>query len=530
MHWLMPVALFLGALLLIGATSKDYGVTWDEPPYFHAADLHLKWIVEVGNNLARDELRKSLDDANIKAAWHWNPYNVPHPPFSRIISAIAKNFSGDMVDKFTAYRLAPALFFAVLVTVIYLWLNELFGPATGLFSASALMLIPNLFGYAHIAVTDLPLATMWFLTVYCFWKGLAGWQWSIALGVVWGLALSTKFPALLIPVPLILWAHLFHRDKYANNIFSLVFLAPLVMVATQPYLWHQTGLRVLEFLYEGISRGYRPDANFGVFFLNQILSSQQLPWHYPFYIVAVTTPEPMLILASVGILSAVWLREQRSILTLLMFNLLFVLILAVLPGAVLHDGVRQMLSGLPFIAALGGVGFFVLTAALVNVARRSERLQSITNLKAKVTAAFFVLVCVNPAIDLYLAHPFQLSYYNRLVGGIRGAYERGLETTYFMEAITPAFLQRLNEKLPHSATVNASFANFMFEFYQNQGMLRRDIRFSSSGSFDFYLVLNRRSALSPQDRQLMRSFARLVDSVTLAGVPLVALFDLRETQ
>ena len=530
MRWITPVALFLGVLLFISATAKDYGVAWDEPPYYHASDRHLKWIVEVGDNLVRDELRKSLDDANIKAAWHWNPYNVPHPPFSRIISAIAKNLSGDMVDKFTAYRLAPALFFAILVTVIYLWLNELFGPATGLFSASALMLIPNLFGYAHIAVTDLPLATMWFLTVYCFCKGLTGWQWSITLGVVWGLALSTKFPALLIPVPLIVWAHLFHRDKYANNIFSLVFLAPLVMVATQPYLWHQTGLRVLEFLYEGISRGYRADANFGVFFLNQILLSQQLPWHYPFYIVAVTTPEPILLLALVGILSSIWLREQRSILLLLTLNAAFVLILGVLPGAVLHDGVRQMLSALPFLAALGGVGYFVLTAALVNVAHRSESLQRINNLKAKVTAAFFVLVCVNPAIDLYLAHPFQLSYYNRLVGGIRGAYERGLETTYFMEAITPAFLQRLNEKLPHSATVNASFANFMFEFYQNQGILRRDIRFSSSGTFDFYLVLNRRSALSPQDHQLTRSSARLVDSVTLAGVPLVALFDLRKTQ
>ncbi|HKR59459.1 MAG TPA: glycosyltransferase family 39 protein [Pyrinomonadaceae bacterium] len=530
MRWITPIALFLGVLLFISATAKDYGVAWDEPPYYHAADLHLKWIVEVGDNLLRDKLSKSLDDVNIKAAWHWNPYNVPHPPFSRIISAIAKNLSGDMVDKFTAYRLAPALFFAVLVTVIYLWLNELFGPSAGLFAASALMLIPNLFGYAHIAVTDLPLATMWFLTVYCFYKGLTGWQWSIALGVVWGLALSTKFPALLIPVPLIVWAHLFHRDKYANNILSLVFLAPLVMVATQPYLWHQTGLRVLEFLYEGISRGYRADANFGVFFLNQILLSQQLPWHYPFYIVAVTTPEPILLLALIGILSAIWLREQRSILLLLTLSAAFVLILGVLPGAVLHDGVRQMLSALPFIAALAGVGFFVLTAALVKVAHRSESLQRINNLKAKVTAAFFVLVCVNPAIDLYLEHPFQLSYYNRLVGGIRGAYERGLETTYFMEAITPAFVQRLNEKLPHSATVNASFANFMFEFYQNQGILRRDIRFSSSGTFDFYLVLNRRSALSPQDRQVTRSSARLVDSVTLAGVPLVALFDLRKTQ
>src|SRR5258706_8842288 len=172
---------------------------------------------------------------------------------------------------------------------------------------------------------------MWFLTVYYFRKGLGGWQWSVALGVVWGLALSTKFPALLIPAPLILWAHLFHRDKYANNIFALLFLAPVVMVATQPYLWHQTGLRVLEFLYEGISRGYRPDANFGVFFLNKIQSSQQLPWFYTFYLVAVTTPEPILLLALVGALSAIWLREQRSTLLLLTFNMVFLLILGWLP-------------------------------------------------------------------------------------------------------------------------------------------------------------------------------------------------------
>lgn len=530
MGWITPTALFFGVLLLIGATAKDYGVTWDEPPYFHATDLHLQWFKEAWENISSGELRKSLDDDTIKAAWHWNPYNVPHPPFSRIISAVTKNLSGRFLDKFSAYRLAPGIFFGVLVTVVYLWLNELFGPATGLVSATALILIPNLFGYAHIAVTDLPLATLWLLTVYCFWKGLGSSRWSIALGVVWGFALSTKFPALLIPIPLILWAHLFHRDKYANNVFSLLFLAPLVMVAIQPYLWHQTGLRVLEFLYEGISRGYRPDANFAVFFLNQILTSHQLPWYYPFYIVALTTPEPILIIASVGIISAVWLPGLRSIIVLLTFNLVFVLILGLLPGAVLHDGVRQMLSALPFIAALGGIGFFVLTALLINLARRSKKLERVTNLNAKVIAALFGLVCVNPAIDLYLAHPFQLSYYNRFVGGIRGAYERGLETTYFMEAITPTFLQRLNEKLPHSATVNASFANFMFEFYQNQGMLRRDIRFNSNGSFDFYLVLNRRSALSPRDRQLTRSSVHLVDSVTLAGVPLVALFDLRNAR
>ena len=98
-----------------------------------------------------------------------------------------------------------------------------------------------------------------------------------------------------------------------------------------------------------------------------------------------------------------------------------------------------------------------------------------------------------------------------------------------MEALTPGFLQTLNEKLPKNAAVNASFANFMFEFYQKEGRLRRDLRFSASGPFDFYLVLNRRSALSPQERELMGSAARPAESVSVAGVPLVALFDIRKS-
>ena len=529
-RWSIPAAFFFGVLLLVGVTTKDYGVAWDEPPYFHASDLHINWIFDFSTKLALGDVRQGLNDANIKTAWHWNPYNVPHPPFSRIVSGLAKYLSIHLLDKFSAYRLGPAFFFAMLVVVIYLWMKELFGRATAVFSAFASVLTPNLFGYAHIAVTDLPLATMWVLTAYCFWKGLGNWKWSVALGVVWGLALSTKFPALLIPAPLVVWAHRFHRDKYANNVFMMLFLAPVVMVASQPYLWHQPGMRILEFLYEGISRAYRPETNYTIYFLDQVYLTNQLPWYYPFYMIGITTPEPFLALAVLGLLSIPWLPEVRSLALLFLANAACITIISLMPGAVLHDGVRQLLSSLPFLMALAGVGYYALSTWLFDAARRSDSLQHIKSLKVKVTAALFLFVCANPTIDLYLTHPFQLSYYNRLVGGIRGAYARGLETTYFMEAITPGFLQTLNEKLPQNASVNASFANFMFEYYQREGKLRRDIRFSGSGPFDFYLVLNRQSALSPRDRQLMRSRARPAESVSLAGVPLVALFDIRKSQ
>jgi Dolichyl-phosphate-mannose-protein mannosyltransferase len=528
-RWLIPLGLFIGATLLVALTSKDYGITWDEPPYFHASDLHIGWMSIFVANSVRGELRESLADQTIQSAWRWNPYNVPHPPFSRIVSGLSQLASTPVLDKISGYRLGPALFFAFLVTLVFRWMDELFGRAAGLFSACAVVVTPNLFGYAHFAVTDMPLAAMWFATVYCFYKGLSSWRWSFALGIVWGLAVSTKFPALLALIPLVVWAHWFYRDKYANNVFAMLFLAPIVMVATQPYLWHQTGLRVLEFLYEGISRGYRVETNFGVFFSHQVLYSHQLPWYYPFFLVGVTTPEPIMILALLGTISLIGKREHRSVITLLLLNGTFILILGAMPGAVLHDGVRQMLSALPFIATLAGAGFYVVAASLHCFAQNKPRLWTIENIKAKIYVALFLVLGFAPVLDLYLSHPYQLSFYNRLVGGIRGAYQRGLETTYFLEALTPDFLRAMNEKLPRNASVNASFANIMLAYYQKQGLLRQDLTIINHGSFDYLLLLNRRSALSARERNLIDSAKRPYLSVSLAGVPLVSAFEFKKS-
>lgn len=526
-RWFLPLALFFGTLLLIGATSKDYGVTWDEPAYFEAADLHVKWLKDFAHHTSAGKWRQSLDDGAIRAAWHGNPYYVPHPPFSRLISGLSKTFLSSWLDDFAAYRIGPALFFAALVTVMFLWMRELFGTATGLFSALALLLTPNLFGYAHMAVTDLPLAAMWFLTVYFFWRGLSSWNWSAALGVVWGLALATKFPALLIPIPLILWAHFFHRDRYVNNSFALIFVAPVIMIAVQPYLWHQTGLRILEFLYEGISRGYRPDANFTIYFFHRVFFTSQLPWYYSFYMIGITTPEPFLLLALLGIASIPLRKVHRSTVLLLLLNAGFILALGWMPGAVLHDGVRQMLSVLPFVAALAGAGFHLLLECVLRTLRKHYEGTPTSALQTKIAGILVLLFSFSPLLDVYLCHPFQLSFYNRLVGGVRGAYERGLEMTYFMEALTPEFLHELNEKLPQRAVVNASIGNSMLAFYQKSGTLRPDIRLTGDQHPDYYVLLNRRSALGPQERGLLNSPVKPFLSVELAGVPLVSVFALK---
>ncbi len=518
----MPIGIFLGAFLAVASTISDYGVTWDEPAYFYASDLHIEWIADFFRNLVHGQMGRSLDDERIKAAWHWDPYHVPHPPFSRIISGATKSIFSPLLDKFVSYRLGPALFFALLATVMYLWMTEVFGWLVGLFSALSLMLIPNLFGFAHIAVTDMPLAAMWFLTAYCFWKGLENWKRSLVLGIVWGLALSTKFPALLIPIPLLLWAHFYYRRSYANNLFCMIFVGPAVMIATQPYLWHQTSLRILEFFHEGLSRAYRPDANFPIFFLNRLYFTSDLPRYYPFFLTAVTTPETILGLSLIGILALLRDRPERKVMMLLLFNALFVLTMGTLPGAVLHDGMRQMLSVYPFIAGLSAAGLFVLVRFLTERAQRIKSLQAVKNLQAKLVGALLLLLLFPPVLDLALYHPFELSYYNRFVGGIRGAYRRGLEATYFMEALNPELLHFLNKELPHNAAVNGFFSDFMLEYYQREGRLRSDIKIVDKGPSDYLILLNRRSILTLHQRALINN--QPYAGVSIAGVPLVSVY------
>jgi hypothetical protein len=521
------LGIFLAAFLAAAFTNGDYGVTWDEPPYFQITDLHIRWTVEFAQDLVHGNLAHSLDDKRIEAAWH-RAYWVPHPPLSRIVSGAAHAIFSPRLDEFVAYRLGPALFFGLLTAVLYLWMSELFGQGIGWFSALCLALIPNVFGFAHIAVTDMPLAAMWLLTVYCFWKGVDDWKWSIALGIVWGLALATKFPALLIPVPLLLWAHIFRRDRYANNTMAMLFLSPVVMVATQPYLWHKPFLRILEFLYEGVSRGYRPETNYAVFFFGRSYYSDQLPRYYTFFLTAITTPEAVLALTLIGVIVLFRDSARRATLALFAFNALFILLLGALPGAVLHDGMRQMLSVYAFMAALAGAGFYYVAQALGRRLSRIKALEAVANLQTKASAALGALLLFPSLVAVVAYHPFELSYYNRFVGGLSGAYARGLETTYFMEAVTPSFLKYLNETLPSGAVVNGFFANFMLEFYQEHGRLRRDIKVTEDKRFDYALLLNRRSVISTMTARHQLDFIKEgqspVASVSLAGVPLVTLY------
>ena len=82
------------------------------------------------------------------------------------------------------------------------------------------------------------------------------------------------------------------------------------------------------------------------------------------------------------------------------------------------------------------------------------------------------------AMAVYRVHPYELSYYNALIGGPRGAWSRGFDLSYWYDAFNSPVLADVNDRLPHAAQVdflNDKSVLVTFQELQSLGAVRSDI-------------------------------------------------------
>jgi hypothetical protein len=158
--------------------------------------------------------------------------------------------------------------------------------------------------------------------------------------------------------------------------------------------------------------------------------SDLLPRYYlPLYL-AITTPLVTLGLAALGLaatLRTVYLRPRNPITVLNLVVLLWLFfpltyVLVVRPNV--YDGLRHFLFLLPALAVLCGQG----AAWALDQVRSGQ----------KWLAAGVLLVLMSiPSKDLVSLHPYQASYFNATVGGLRAAW-RNYETDYWASSYREA--------------------------------------------------------------------------------------------
>jgi hypothetical protein len=514
---LLAAMLTLLALALIVPELDLPGVTWDEPEYFASVERIQAWTATLIT-----VPRKALDSAAIQAAW--DPQEVryynPHPPVYKEGMAATEFLFGRYLGPVAGYRLSAALMFALLVGVVTWTVAGVAGAVGGFGAGTALILMPRVFGHAHIAATDMPLTCFWALSTLAFAAYLRRGRTSAILlaALALGLALGTKFTGWLLPVPLLVWAILERRwwPWLVTVLLSLV--TAYVMV---PSAWYDPIGAVSRLFVESMSR--EQTIPLTTVYLGRIYE-YAVPWQQSIVMTLITVPLGVLCLSLFGCADAVRdkailrPKDDRAVLARLsILQIGFFLGLMALPASPNHDGVRLFLPMFPFVALLSGLGLSRIHELLR--ARFDSRQAALGCL---LLGSLFLLPAWRQNRQV---RPYYLSYYNELIGGLPGAARAGMEVTYWYDAMTPDFLRRIERELPEGATVLGWPRVKYFEELQDLGLLRADLRFTNELSSAYLLLLARKATLPPPLLEVYEQVQPIL-AVELDGVELAGLYAL----
>lgn len=488
----------------------DLGLTWDEPIYMRAAGRIQAWVAQL---VSGPDRMAALGAARIHEVFDWMHYWNPHPPVFREAMAATEALLAGWLGSIAAYRAASLAWFGLLVGVVTYVAGRRWGLLAGAAAGLALALTPRVVGHAHVAATDMPLTALWVtgsLGAFLYAEG-EGRPWGAVAAVCFGLAMATKFTGYLFPVPLLAW--LLWRRPPLERVWGAVAVGAAALVvawAANPMAWHEPIGYVVGLFEESLARDeivpistYYLGTNYGY----------EVPWHHVFVMTAATVPLPILALGGIGALKSLARGDRLTALCLAEIG--FFLLLLALPGSPNHDGVRLFLPMFPFVALLAGKGFGVLARRFEESATREAGILA--------TVVLAVVFFYPPYLQTTRADPYYLSYYGELIGGARGADERGMEATYWYDALTPSFLDEIDRILPEGARVLTLPRRGHFRTLQNFGMLRDDLVITDDTDAPYVLLYTRKSLMASFGWHLYREVTP-VREVTYDGVELVGLY------
>ncbi len=490
---LVSLAVGLGCLVLLLATSPGLPMVWDEGNAIRRADCIRRWAGRWFD--AGPEGRASvLTEATLQADWPYTTRLEGHPALYGILIALGRSVADGWLAPLQAARFGPMVFFSLAVGAFYYRLARQFSHRAALGTAAALVLLPRLFAHAHFASFDGPLTSAWMLSYAAFAPARGSRRWAVVFGLALGAAFSCKATGLLAPLPFVLWAILY-RDRRAACALALALPVALVtFVAMNPPLWHDPAGGFGTFLALNLGRAARPGLNISTWFLGRMYNlDHPLPWYNTLFWTAVTVPLALLFLLGVGLAGPLRRPRRERDAMLLLAGAAVLLVARALPGVPPHDGVRQFLPSFAFLAALIGLGADRMVGWL-SARTGGGRLGSLAVVGGLYLAS---------ATSLVWYGPHWLSYYNLAIGGLRGATAAGMEPTYYWDGLDREVLDWLHaHTLPAEKIRFAAGPDENLELMRRWGLLGRGFRPSDPGAFHWYVLQHRPSAWSPADRRL----------------------------
>ncbi len=202
------------------------------------------------------------------------------------------------------------------------------------------------------------------------------------------------------------------------------------------------------------------------------ISPRPCPWAFSFWDASVSSRPSRI--------------AERTRLPLLLAGTITAFLILFSTNVPVYDGERLFLHIFPAWSLLIGLGFGTLWKRFRSTAGWS---------KLRIILTGFLLA---QAYGTVLMHPFGLSFYNGLVGGLSGAQRLGLEVTYWNDAVDHVLLDRLAREARPGAS-----AALVPTLYPNQGLLTTNqalalagivLQDEQEGTRAEWVVLSRRTA------------------------------------
>jgi len=531
------LAVWTCVFILTLGTAGQVGVVWDEPFFWGKEDQIGAWFRSVVGSA--EQRRAALSAEGLKRSW---PFCIgtPHenPPVWAILGETGYALAAPLLDELHARRLTSTMLFAGVAAGLFVVARNGWGTVPAFAALAAWVMHPRVFTHGRIGAIDMTMTAFWFFAACAFRRACEGQGSTWSFGPLWGLAIMSKFTALVAGPANAFWALAYQRPRAWKVLAWSILLTPAVMVAVHPGWWPNP--------WEGISTAidvhrHRHETQMVPTYYWGVVWPHALPWHNTLVLTSCCTPPAWMILASIGLIGFAAGKGRDSIMGWAVFNWTAMMIIRALPIAPGHDGIRQFLPAFPFLALMAAFG-------VATFQRLGTRLVSSDFGK---TCAVYptVLLAATTAVSVWDSREAPLSYYSELIGGLRGAQRLGLESTYWWECVTPRFLDEMNRVLPPGAVVGlSSHGNIqdVFDRYQKWGELRSDVTILALDKYyspardafrgpppTHFLILNREGMLFRRDWPINQRFRRLLNGPALAvverqGVRLLALVEARE--
>jgi 4-amino-4-deoxy-L-arabinose transferase-like glycosyltransferase len=392
--WAAGVAFALVAVL----TYRHYGTTWDEGVQATYGELVLRYYASLG----RDQAANTFLDLRFYG-----------PLFEAVAALLVRAFPATGWD---VRHLATALSGALAVVAAGR-LGALVDRRLALAAAVGLLTLPRFYGHAFDDSKDIPFACAfaWSL-VACVRLASARRPTASAIlrcGFLVGTALAIRVGGMLLFGFVGLALLLRPRRSWPSVLGPAIVIGVLawtVMVAAWPW----THAAPLSRPLEALAVTARFSAVYPVLFDGAVVPSSELPATYVPRYLAITVPVPHLLLALVALVAPLSRRWRADVLVRLALVVPVLLAVAIKPNV--YDGVRHFAFVLPCVAVLAARG------ALVLLDRFPRRVPA--------AGLLAVLPLLPLVVDLVRLHPYQSTFFNALVGGLRGAAGR-YETDYW---------------------------------------------------------------------------------------------------